>query len=61
MPISAPLLVVAGERENKTVKKSQSSIVNFVTQSAEAVVPKAGHTWGYENPILFYRYDRTIV
>lgn len=48
-----PLLVVVGERENQTVKKSQSRILASVKQSSGAVVPRAGHAWSYENPVLF--------
>lgn len=48
-----PLLAVIGEKENKIVKDSQASIVTSITQSEGAIVPKAGHAWSYENPVLF--------
>ena len=49
----APLLVVAGEKENKLVKRAQAEIIAYVEHSEAAIVPKVGHVWSYENPVLF--------
>ena len=49
----SPLLVVAGEKENNLVKRAQAEITAYVENSEAAIVPKAGHVWSYENPVLF--------
>lgn len=49
----SPLLVVAGEKENKLVKQAQVEITAYVENSKAAIVPKVGHVWSYENPVLF--------
>ena len=49
----SPLLVVVGEKENKLVKRAQAEICTYVAHSEAAIVPKAGHVWSYENPVLF--------
>ena len=48
-----PLLIVAGEKENRAVKRSQSSMLASIKNSAAASVPGVGHAWSYENPLLF--------
>lgn len=48
-----PLLIVAGEKENRAVKSSQSSMLDSIKHSTEAIVPGVGHAWSYENPLLF--------
>ena len=50
---ASPLLVVAGEKENKVVKRAQTDICTYVERSETAIVPKVGHVWSYENPVLF--------
>ena len=49
----SPLLVVAGEKENNLVKRAQAEICAYVERSETAIVPKVGHVWSYENPVLF--------
>lgn len=55
LPLSnqSPLLVVAGEKENNVVKRAQAEICAYVEHSEAVIVPKAGHVWSYENPVLF--------
>lgn len=48
-----PLLIVAGEKENRAVKSSQSSMLDSIKHSTAAIVPGVGHAWSYENPLLF--------
>ena len=48
-----PLLIVAGEKENRAVKRSQSTMLASIKDSAAAMVPGVGHAWSYENPLLF--------
>ncbi|MGM9950530.1 MAG: alpha/beta fold hydrolase [Lysinibacillus sp.] len=48
-----PLLIVVGEKENRAVKRSQSSMLTSIKNSAAAIVPGVGHAWSYENPLLF--------
>ena len=49
----SPLLVVVGEKENNVLKRAQAEICTYVENSEAAIVPKAGHVWSYENPVLF--------
>ena len=49
----SPLLVIAGEKENNVVKRAQAEICTYVEYSEAAIVPKVGHVWSYENPVLF--------
>ena len=49
----SPLLIVVGEKENNLVKRAQAEINTFVQCSEAVIVPRAGHVWSYENPVLF--------
>lgn len=48
-----PLLVLAGERENRIARQSAADITRAVSGSVGALVPDAGHVWSYEDPQLF--------
>lgn len=49
----APLLLVAGEREPRTVLHSLAAAASVVPQATTRLAPKMHHVWNIEDPDLF--------
>ncbi len=50
---AGPLLLVAGEREPRTVLRSLAAAATVVPQATTRLVPKMHHVWNVEDPALF--------
>lgn len=50
-----PLLIVAGEKENRAVKRSQSSMLASIKNSAAAMVPGVGMPGAMKTPFFLRR------
>lgn len=51
--LSAPALVLVGDQEVRSVKRSVTELVRELPKAQAYSVPNAGHTWCLQNPELF--------
>lgn len=53
--LDAPLLAIAGERDNRTVRAALPDIVGRAPRATAALAPGMHHVWSAEDPALFHR------
>ncbi|MET4781435.1 alpha/beta hydrolase [Glaciihabitans sp. UYNi722] len=51
--MDVPVLVVAGERESPTARRSAAIVAAAIPGAVAALAPGVGHVWNVENPELF--------
>jgi pimeloyl-ACP methyl ester carboxylesterase len=56
--LTAPVLIVVGEKEVKNALQSQPVLVNGIPGAVGRIAPGVGHAWVGENPSLFSRMVR---
>ncbi len=53
--VTAPILLMAGEKEGKFIHRSNSMLVERLPNARERIAPGMGHGWMGESPLLFSR------
>ncbi|OCG73274.1 alpha/beta fold hydrolase [Microbacterium sediminis] len=53
--LTAPLLVLAGEREPRQVRDALPDVAGPAPRGTAAIVPRMHHVWSAEDPELFHR------
>ena len=58
---NVPVLVMMGEKDYKVIKESALDLVKVLPNSSAYIVPKVGHVWNMESPILFNHVLRCFI
>lgn len=56
-----PVLVMMGEKDYKVIKESARDLVKVLPNSSANIIPKVGHVWNMESPILFNHVLRNFI